>query len=309
MMHRFWEAQAQQQRDLGLCPSHMDAPARVKAASDLLLGLYEETSEIARIVDSHKRHLLRSSGPEKSELAHEIADALKTLIALSQLYRVTPDELRLAFEYKTLVIEQRARQARTDLSSARIACFDLDGVLCNIDTWLAELKRLRGDAPPNAKTLKMMEDYKTEFYVSGRFAKFPAVEGGPEAVRAIRDLGYKIVMITARPQWQFKRLQGDTLVWLEANQIPCDVLLFNKDKVEALHQHVSPAWPVGFVEDHERNIRSLAAAGVPTLVYPGDGNSSLDVEALPGDVRRVRGWGDVVDYFSASVVCAPNNKQ
>ena len=77
---------------------------------------------------------------------------------------------------------------------------------------------------------------------------------------------------------------------------PNDIILFNKDKVEAIHTHLQPAWPVAFVEDLERNVRALSAAGVNVLLFDRPNNQSL--EPLPR-VKRVRGWAEVTSELEA----------
>jgi uncharacterized HAD superfamily protein len=135
------------------------------------------------------------------------------------------------------------------------------------------------------------EAFKDKWYRDGSFMECPHIEGAPEALHAIRASGYKIVFITARPQWQYKRLQGDTLQWLDKHNVPHDLLLFNKDKCEALYEHVQPAWPVAFIEDHERNARALSGIGVNVLLYDQPHNQTLS--ALDG-VTRVKNWADVL---------------
>jgi uncharacterized HAD superfamily protein len=107
-------------------------------------------------------------------------------------------------------------------------------------------------------------------------------------------MGFKIVILTARPQWQYKRLYGDTIDWLERHNIPADFILFNKDKVEALHAHLAPAWPTLIVEDHPRNVSALSAAGVNVLLFNCRHNQEYQE---PEGVSRVSDWSEVVAAF------------
>ena len=111
-------------------------------------------------------------------------------------------------------------------------------------------------------------------------------------MRALKKSGYTLVIVTARPQWQYKRLYADTLEWLDKHGVPHDHILFNKDKLEAVHAHLAPAWPVAFIEDHERNAKALADAGVNVLLFDRPHNRDV----VDGErIRRVSGWSAVLE--------------
>lgn len=291
-----WEIQAEQQRELGLDPRHQDAVSRRRLSADLATQLAEEGVQLSRIFGVHKRHMLSQKPVSKANIAEQCADTVKSVIALAQLYDISAEELTNAFKAKTRVVSAKAAQEREVLThETRLAVFDLDDCICDLTPWTDHLRRLQGGAPPNAKTLAMMEAYKDEFYSSGKFGtEFGPVPGAPEGVRLIKRMGYKVVILTARPQWQHKRLYGDTIDWLERHHVPVDFILFNKDKVEAIHTHLAPAWPTLFVEDHPRNVSALSAAGVNVLLFDRIHNRRY---APPEGVNRVFGWTEIVEAF------------
>lgn len=295
LLKEMWEAQAVQQRDLGMDPRHMNEIDRRMASGELALGLHEEVSELQRLTSHYKRHLLESSGADPGNVADEIADILKLVIAIAQLHGLSPEDVAKAFHRKTNVVRAKAEGARQALQSGtQVLCVDLDDVVCDLSPWTAELARLRGDAPGNARTLQMMEAWKDDWYKSGRFGDLEPISGAGEALRVISRWGWKIVIITARPQWQYKRLYADTLEWLQRHEIPHDLILFNKDKVEAIFEYIAPAWPAAFIEDHERNARHLSAAGIRVLLFDRPHNRGL--ADLDG-VERVSGWPAIVEHL------------
>ena len=290
-LRRLWDLQAKQQHDLGIDPRCLNELDRRIASGDLILNLHEEVSELGRVIARYKRHILASAPIALDNVGEEIADILKLTFTVAQLHGMTMEQVVEAFVRKTLVVTSRAEGERLQLqTNTRIICTDLDDVVCDLSPWHSELDRLRGNAPANARTLQMMEAWRDDWYQSGKFKDMEAVPGAAETLGELSQSGFKIIIITARPQWQYKRIHADTLEWLDLHGVPHDLILFGKDKLELLYAHVAPAWPTAFIEDHERNVRHLSAAGVRVLLFDTPRNQG--VEALEG-VTRVIGWDGV----------------
>ena len=288
-----WGLQLEQQRDLGLDPCQLDDVERGRVITDLVVQLHEEVSELGRMVPTYKRHLLSRPGAVSAVVAEEVADVLKTVVALAQTHELSLGEVTDAFVRKTVAVRERSLQERVRLEKATpLLCFDLDDVICDLKPWRDELCGADFDAPP-ADKLVVVERLKEQFYKRGRFREMEPIHGAREAMERFASQGYQLVIITARPQWQYKRLYGDTVIWLREHGIPFHRVLFNKDKVEALYEHIAPAWPRWFVEDHERNAKALSAVGVDVLLYDQPHNQGF---SAPG-VHRVCGWDDIADLI------------
>lgn len=289
-LSELWEAQRLQQRELGLEPAELSDLERRAAVGDLICLLHEEAAELGRLSPHYKRHLLRSASVSAVAVAEECVDVLKTVLSIAQLQGVTLEQLCDAFHTKTHVVSERAAAERLAIAhDAKLLCVDLDDVIFDLGPF-RELWGVHDDlhAPDR---LVASERMKAEFYEGGRFRELEPIPGAPEALRRISAAGYTIVAITARPQWQYKRLYGDTVYSLRKHNIPFDVVLFNKDKVEALYEHVCPAWPVAFVEDMERNAKALAAAGIRVFLYDQPHNQGVSSSA---SVLRVKDWQQVI---------------
>lgn len=286
-----WELQAGQQRELGLDPEQMDDVERGRVITDIVAQAHEEVSELGRLSSAYKRHLLSRPRAEPAVVAEEVADVLKCAIAAAQTFGLAVDDVVTAFQRKTLTVSERSRQERTRLErETPILCFDLDDVICDLSPWRQELDGgIDVDAPPPDQ-LTEAERLKEQFYEGGRFRGMEPIPGAKEALVRFASEGFHIIIMTARPQWQYKRLYGDTLWWLRKHGIPFHRLLFNKDKVEAVYHHLVPAWPTIFVEDHERNIKALASVGIQVLVYDQEHNRGI---TETGSIRRVRNWADI----------------
>lgn len=289
-----WNRQVEQQESFNLDPTAMDAVGKARTAKDLALGLYEEASELSRDVTRFKAHILKGKPVERVNVADEAADVLKYTIAIAQLYGVTAQELYEAFSRKTDVVADRAKGERLDLEvNTKLIISDLDNCIADLSEWQDELNKSRGEAPMNDRTVKLLESLKEDFYRGGGFSNLPAIKGAKEATAELRRLGYKIVLITARPYWQYKRLYADTLMWLKDNQITYDLLLFNKDKAEAIYEHIFPARPVFFVEDREKHAREVSGIGIPVMLLDWDYNRDIKDGKL---IKRVKGWAEIVAH-------------
>lgn len=290
-----WQAQKEQQSELGMDPRHMNDVDRRRATTDLVMLLHEEASELGRIVSTHKRHLLASPRIDPHNVAEEVADILKTAVAIAQLHGLQVHDVVEAIRRKTRVVRSKAEGERMQLQrSTRLLCVDMDDVISDLASWGQQLKEYRDGYEPGKHVWDILEAHKDEFYQDGRFRNMPPVDGAPTAMRTIKELGWTIVIVTARPQWQYKRLYADTLEWLDQHEVPHDHVLFNKDKVEAVHTHLAPAWPRAFIEDHPRNATALADAGIPVLLFDRPHNAGVPESDL---IRRVRGWGEVLEVL------------
>lgn len=295
-----WQVQERQQAELGLDPRHMSDVERRRTTSDLVLLLHEEAAELGRIASTHKRHLLASPEINPDNVTEEIVDILKVTLALAQLHGISVHDLVKGFHRKTRVVQSRADNERNSLrKDTKLICVDLDDVVSDLASWAAKLAVERGDAPAGLHIWAMLEAHKDEFYKQGRFRDMPPVEGATDGMRELKRRGYTLAIITARPQWQYKRLYADTLEWLDNHQVPHDHILFNKDKVEAVFTHLSPAWPLAFIEDHERNAKALAEAGIPVILFDRPHNQSITPGTL--GITRAVGWEHVLRLLPGRV--------
>lgn len=294
-----WERQKLQQEFFNLDPCGMNSLARDAVAKDLALGLYEEATELVRDATHFKAHILNVVQIEKVNIADGVVDVLKYLVSIAQLYGVSDVDLFEAFMRKSDVVEDRARGERLALErDTRVIVSDLDNCISDLRHWQEEIGRAAGDGSMSDRMMKLIEDLKSDFYRGGGFRNIPVIDGARSGLEALRDAGFKIVLITARPAWQYKRLHADTRDWLEENNIPYDLLLFNKDKAEAIYERIFPARPTYFIEDRDKHCIEIAAIGVPVLLLDYPYNQSVAEGEL---ITRVADWTEIVKLVLEAV--------
>lgn len=294
-LEQIWDDQAALQGEIGLDPRHMTDADRAAEIKNLILGLHEEVTELGQATANYKRHILRVRPSDVGNVTEQLVDCFKYLITIAQLYGVSRHRFVEAFHEKSVVVLDKVQGERTRLErDTRLVCVDLDDCVADLSEWLRKLNELHGGGPREHHTL--LEGHKDEFHSSGRFRDLPVIEGARDGLQRLKEAGYTIVIITARPHWQFKRIYADTLHWLDKHQIPRDLLLFDRDKVEVIHRDLAPAWPVSFIEDHPRNALALASARVHVLLYDRVHNR----EVPDGEyITRVRDWNDILLALNA----------
>lgn len=284
-----WRRQIDQQRELGEDPAEMTDVEKSQSIKDLLLGLHEEINELSRTTANYKAHVLKAAPVDRSNVLEDTVDIMKYAVAIAQLYGITADEAFTQYMAKSDVVRSQAAGERATMEeSTKVFITDMDGCLADLSELDTMCANVTGS--PEQKLMDQ-EIIKTDFRANGGFADLPPIPGAPEALRAIKAMGYKIVVITARPHHRHKRLYADTLGWMKKHDAPADLILFERDKAEAICQYVYPARPSYFVEDRTKHAMEIAAIGVPVLLLSSEDNEDAPKDKL---IQRVSNWADIV---------------
>ena len=71
---------------------------------------------------------------------------------------------------------------------------------------------------------------KFKFRECGIKADIPIMPGAKELLTGLKGMGYKIILLTARPFQQHRNLFRTTVKWLEKHKLEYDGIVFGKDK-------------------------------------------------------------------------------
>ena len=289
---RIFDLQRLQQESLGLDPTEMAPTLLEETSRHLALGLYEEAAELARSAVRFKAHVLKQQRVEKSEVIGEAADVIKYVLALAQLHDVGADELYQEVLRKTAVVEDRANGERLKLEH------DTSVILVDMDGCIADLAPLEALIDAAGDT-RVEEAVKAEFRSSGGFRTLPIIDGARDGMAKLKELGYKLVIITSRPYRRYKRLYGDTMEWLRENDIEYDLILFQRDKAEAIAEYIHPAQPLCFIEDRVKHAFDITRIGVPVLLF----GESIEPFYIPSPhkelVTKTADWGAVIEHVAS----------
>lgn len=256
---------------------------------ELLLGLHEEVAELARIT-RRKPHVVRAERADSGNRVEELIDALKYLLAIADLLGIDAETLSDRYVAKSQAVAQKVEQYRLELAGQRVFVTDLDECVADLSVFFSETGGMYGT--PTAGLLET-EAKKDAWYNGGGFLRLGLIPDAVEALREAKANGCLVAIITARPVWEHYRVRTDTVAWLKEHDVPCDILLFNKDKWDAVHQSVYPATVVGALDDRDKHAIELAAHHVPNvMLMDRPWNATMDNDKY--NIKRVSGWGDVL---------------
>lgn len=125
------------------------------------------------------------------------------------------------------------------------AIIDIDGILANFeDYWLKYVNEELGHYwEPDPRLYGWEEQLQStygpkgtrivsKFYENGLLRKLSPINGSIEFVETIKNLGFKINVLTGRPTWDHPNVFGDTAHFLAKNGYKFDTLGFCKDKAD-----------------------------------------------------------------------------
>lgn len=286
------ERQRRQQRNWH--PSETSLAERQRILNDLLLGLHSEVGELQRLLHDGY-HILRRREVKMASVTHELVDVLKYVLALAATLGVESDELVETFWRVSDAVDDRWRCEQAELSGERVLGVDIDDCLADFTggfrRWF-ESQPISAAFDAGQINAAWMEPHKQRFYASGGFLELEPLPGAVSVVRDWKAKGVRIVVVTARPKQRHKNVETDTIVWLRRHNIPYDLLVFERDKAEALCEYVLPAEVIGFVEDRHKHAIEVAALDVPVYLMRGKADASMSVPDHPM-IRPVDSWAEV----------------
>jgi hypothetical protein len=286
-----WERQAEQQAKLGIDPSTMTGEERHRVLADLLLGLYEEVTELKRDLIP-KFHQLKAEQDVPGNAVDQCVDAFKYVLAIAQAIGVTRKEFLQAFFEKSNLVDKRWHAELMDLKeSTNVVVTDLDGVVADFFAQFDVFCQGQTGKGYVQLNQAQREAVAMKYYQDGMFRETGIIDGAPAALNRIKQAGFKLVVITARPYHRVRRIATDTYHWLGKHGINPDMILWSKDKSGAVWESVHPAKVVGFIEDDPKHALDLAQDGINVLYFKSPISDDLpDHDCL----KPVVNWAEVL---------------
>jgi uncharacterized HAD superfamily protein len=112
--------------------------------------------------------------------------------------------------------------------------------------------------------LKYQIEVKESYRLSRTKATAGALEGSSEFTKKLKEKGYTIILLTARPYEKYEQIYSDTITWLNRHNILFDAIIWNEKK----EQYLIEKFPnVEFVVDDDyNNAVKLRKAGIKTFL-------------------------------------------
>lgn len=307
LWHRLWLAQRSYNDRIRR--EQIDAEdQRTYWSKQYLLGLVSEVDEVLNSM-SWKRHRRQDPKLAQQNIGLEIADLLKYVISLAEIWDISPDRLvELALDKSdTLQRMLDMEQTPLPLSDARYLICDLDGTIAD---WRQSFIRWATDRgvyfrrPDPEETLMLDVDcglpydqyneLKQLFELEGGYANLIPYKDGVETVKAMQRDGVYLVVYTARPGQRLKQIWHETYFWLEKHGIRPDYLTIG---AEARLIHTLSLWrrnDVVMFEDNPELMLRAANSGIPVFARLKPYNA----HAVHPNIRFVETYSPDLDYFS-----------
>lgn len=174
---------------------------RASVLRENALGAHNEVGEALRTQDRWKPHRgVRPRFRPAEGLAHELADVLKYTLGIAVAHGIGPEELLLAFEEKSALVEARYAEetALSRLAHLRqpVAVLRAEGLLYDPDA--AADDACGGPGRAALLTPSISEALLMKLSADGRLFSRPA-EGFDAALRAVRRAGLRPVVASTAP--------------------------------------------------------------------------------------------------------------
>lgn len=213
----------------------------VKWNKEYILAIIKEASELLDELN-WKMHVNKDEEDVKDNFLEEGIDVLKYLMGILIMNGFTSDEIYQKFLDKSNVVDAKLDQdliinSIKNKKEEKIAFIDLDGVLATwpVDymkfvneqllTQYANLQDLEKDV-----LKKTQYDLKRAYRLSGIKRTMGVVEDSKQLLKELKQYGFFIVLITARPYKQIFRIYSDTLAWLKSNDLTYDAIIWEEEK-------------------------------------------------------------------------------
>lgn len=288
-----------------------DKNYRLTVVKDIILGIHQQTTFLLETFNWAKHTLERDEDSHNSKI--QIIDIIKYTLALFILMGGTPDEFVKLFELKSDELNKRWNQNKIKFTKDNnVVIFDLDGVVADYSKQYTEFLELVIGLKPNKDdrksysfferygiTRQQEEQFNLEFIKSGGFLSIPVFDGVLSVMNKIRKEGIKIVLLTARPSWIFKRLITDTYSWLHENKIPYDLLIWDKDKGDAIINNVMPANILCMIDDRDKHCIEVSHIGVDVLLLNKTYNKTLVENER---IKRIYEYSEIWDFVKNKIL-------
>jgi uncharacterized HAD superfamily protein len=219
-------------------PDNLSEEDKIKYTKEYILSIHRELGEILDTIPwklHRKKEILKSD----ANTAEEIIDCFKFLLNLCLIWKIDDEKFFKEFERKSMVVWQRYNQEILKVISKndKVCAIDLDDTLADSDEHFTNVYNEKNDTLfVNRSSIKKAldvleyEDFKSWYRESGEKVNIPVKNDAINLCEYLKNEGYKIVIISARPYDKHNRIFSDTLQWLNNNQIPYDAVYFEKDK-------------------------------------------------------------------------------
>ena len=257
-----------------------DKDMRVLWSKDYILSTIKEVTEILDEMD-WKNHTAKDDSEIHDNILEEAIDTMKYLFGLLLINGFDEDDIYKKFIDKSQVVDAKYEQEKSKLRikehSNKIIFVDIDGVLAKWpERYIQFVNEKEGTNFDNLTSLlsnvenKRQLELKEQYRLSGIKKNLDVIDGSVKFLSDLKESGYDIVLLTARPYKRFFRIYSDTLEWLNKNGFVYDNIIFDEKKEKYIIKNFKKDNVKFIIDDDISNAKKLAENGFKVyLKYNG----------------------------------------
>lgn len=259
-------------------PEVLSEKCRDDLTKTLSLALHKEVSDLVSAT-WYRSHTLRSINPDPDKILFESVDVIRYAIAIMNAWNISPEAFEDAWRSKDNYLSLSKKIEKSVWAGQKVAIVDMDDVLCEFrgcfSKWLGENHNVIADVDSEEyyfidaleKAGVNPEGIFADFISDNGFLLLDPVKGAANFMKSLRDRGYFVHILTARPGDNL-RCFYNTFEWLSKNNIYFDRVDFASEKLRWCMQ--SEYWASGSIEfavdDSPKHAAEYAKHGVEVFL-------------------------------------------
>ena len=251
-----------------------------KITQENVLCAHAELSALVNATHYKNHHTHSEPIANKSTVLYESVDVIRYMLAILNTWNISSEEFENAFYKKDVYLKKHKEfQSKSWDGKQPVVIVDIDDVLANFregfSSWLKENYCV--DADVNSKEYyfitalsKIHMNSETVFKLfldEGGFANLLKDEQNINLLRTLKEQGYWIHLLTARPEEELQCLY-DTYYWIDSHEIPCDAISFSPEKFRwcAKSKYYDAGKIMFAIDDAPKHANDYAKHGIKCLV-------------------------------------------
>ncbi len=253
----------------------------------LSLALHKEVSDLVSAT-SYRSHTQDRVCHDPDKILFESVDVIRYSIAIMNAWGLSPEDFERAWESKDGYLSLTKKIEKRKWAGEKVVIVDVDDVLCEFRSgfskWLLDSHDIFTDVESSEyyfiteleETGQNPEKIFESFISDSGFLNLEPVKGARDFMLSLKDQGYFVHILTARPDDNLRCLYN-TFEWLEKNDIYFDKIDFSSEKLRWCVQ--SDYWcsnAIAFaVDDSPKHAAEYSKHGVKTFFPSKSYNTEL----------------------------------
>ena len=261
-----------------------------KITQENVLCAHAELSALVNATHYKNHHTHSEPIANKATVLYESVDVIRYMLAILNTWNISSEEFENAFYKKDVYLKKHKEfQSKSWDGKQPVVIVDIDDVLANFregfSSWLKENYFV--DADVNSKEYYFItalskihmnsETVFKRFLDEGGFANLLKDEQNINLLRTLKEQGYWIHLLTARPEEELQCLY-DTYYWVDSHEIPCDAISFSPEKFRwcAKSKYYDAGKIMFAIDDAPKHANDYAKHGIKCLVPLKSYNDHLE---------------------------------